>query len=187
MKSKIILVLLFFSQMTLAVEAKDILSVELYLPGLQYRTYQDETKSLQIRRVDQISMHLVYNELLLSGLEVSRFFESSGGSSYNFESETIEWSLLFGYNFLSYKMTDMTFNLFGMGYLADNRSYIKTSLLGQTESQTSEAQNAVGFGVSPQIIFDNFIGALDLRWMESKAYSPQAVTVLTIKFGYSFN
>ena len=187
MKNKLILFVLLFSQVVLAAETKDALSVEFYLPGLQYRTYQDETKSLQIRRVDQISLQLAYSELLLTGLEMNRFFESSGGNSYNFDSETTEWSLLFGYNFMNYKLTEMTFNIYGAGYFGQNQTQIETTLLGQSSTENSEAQTVIGFGIIPQMIFHDFILALDLRWMESKAYSPQAVTVMTVKVGYSLS
>ncbi len=187
MKSKLILFLLLFSQIALAAEADDTLSVELYLPGLHYRTYQDETKALQIRRVDQISLQLAYNELLLTGLELSRYSESSGGSSFNFESETSEWSLLFGYNFLNYKLTDITFNIYGAGYFGQNQTQIETTLLGQSTTEVSKAQTVIGFGIIPQMIYHDFILAMDLRWMESKAYAPQAVTVLTVKIGYSLS
>ncbi len=187
MKNKLVLFLLLLSQMVSAAESKDALAVEFYLPGLQYRTYQDETKALQIRRVDQISLQLSYNELLLAGLEINRYSESSGGSSYNFDSETTEWSLLFGYNFLNYKLTDMTFNIYGAGCFGQNQTQIETTLLGQSTTENSEAQTIIGFGIIPQMIFHDFILALDLRWMESKAYSPQAVTVVTIKVGYSLS
>ncbi len=187
MKNKLILFFLLFSQVVLADEPKDTLSVELYLPGLQYRTYQDETKAVQIRRVDQISLQLAYKELLLTGLEISRYSESSGGSSYNFDSETTEWSLLLGYNFLNYKLTEAIFNIYGAGYFGQNQTQIKTTLLGQSTTEVSKAQTVIGFGIIPQMIFHDFILAIDLRWMESKAYSPQAVTVMTVKVGYSLS
>ncbi len=187
MKSKIIIVLLLLSQIVSASETKDTLSVEVYLPGLQYRSYQDDTKATQFRRLDQISLQFACNELLLAGLELNRFSESSGGSSLNFKSETAEWLLYAGYNFLNYKMADVTFNLYGTGYFGQNQTEIETTLLGQSSTQDSVAENVIGFGLAPQIIFHRFIFALDARWMESKAYSPQATFVTTIKLGYSFN
>lgn len=188
MRNKLIIFLLFLSQSSWAAQQPvDTLAVELYLPGLQYRTYQDETKSLQIRRVDQISLQLAYKELLLTGLEMNRYSESSGGSTYNFQSETTEWSIFLGYNLLNYKMSELVFNIYGAGYLGQNQTVINTTLLGQSTTEVSESQTVIGFGFIPQIVYHQFVLGLDLRWMESKAYAPQAVMAVTLKIGYSLS
>ena len=187
MKSKIIVLVILLSQSVLASEAKNTLSLELYLPGLQFRTYQDDVKATQFRKSEQLSFHLTHNELFLAGLEFSRFSESSGGPSLNFQSETTEWLLFAGYNFINYKTADIRFNLYGTGYYGQNQTEIETSLLGQNSSQDSVAENVLGFGLVPQVIYYNFILSLDGRWMESKAYTPQATFVTTFKLGYSFS
>lgn len=187
MKSKMIIVLLLLSQTILAAETKDTLSAEFYLPGLQHRSYQDDAKATQFRRLDQMSLQFAYNKLFLAGLEFNRFSESSGGVSLNFKSESTEWLLYAGYNFINSKIADAVFNLYGTGYFGQNQTEIETTLLGQTSTQDSEAENVIGFGLAPQVIIYHFIFALDARWLESRAYSPQATFVTTVKLGYSFS
>lgn len=181
------LIALFFLLLSVHVSAQT--NLQIYVPGIQWRFEESSDQATDIRDYTHYAAHLMYDKIL-TGIEYNTFEDSSGNTSLNVKSTVKEWNVILGYSLLKYEFQNVTSNtnieLIAEGFVGKNKTVVKTSLLGSEQTDESEEQSVLGAGGVMLFRIDYFIAALDSRWMQSNAYTPNSISVTTFKLGVNF-
>jgi hypothetical protein len=162
---------------------------QIYFPGIQYRYEEGSDQLKDVRDYSHYAIHYMYDRYLL-GIEYNSFEDSTGNSSLSVKNKTAEWNAVAGFGLVKFDFKEVSENtnieIFVTGYLGQNKSVIRTSLLGSSQNDESEEQSVVGVGGLVALRVEYFIAALDTRWFQSQAFEPTAVSVSTFKIGVNF-
>lgn len=183
-------IFIFLSLLFSVITAHAQHEVQIYIPGLQFRYEETSEQSIDLRDYTHYALSYMYKGLLL-GLEHNQLQDKSGSSSLGVKTQMKEWNLLVGASVFKLELKNLTadtnveFVLFGVA--GQSKAEIETTLIGQTQKSTSEPEAVAGLGGMILFRLDYFIAGLDARYMQSKAYQPNAVSVTSFKLGANFD
>ena len=182
----LILLNLLFS----AVYAEAQHEIQIYAPGFQFRYEEGSDQSIDLRGYTHFSANYMYQRLLL-GIEHNRSQDNTGSSSLGVKTKMKEWNLVAGLSLAKIEFQNVTpntnFELLIFGLIGQSKAEIETSLNGQSQTDTSDPESVMGLGGLVLFRLDYFIVGLDTRFMQSKAYEPNSVSVSTVKLGVNFD
>jgi hypothetical protein len=159
--------------------------LNLYLPGLQFRYEDNSDQSRAMKNGYSLRGAIEFKNSYLLGLEYNLNSEKSGNSSLSIARDFSEVNAVMGYQFLEYSiLKKRSFGLYGMGYLGQNKSKIKTELLGNTTIDESAAELTYGAGVLAALKLNYFLIEFETRMLVSKSYEPQTISVSDLRLGF---
>lgn len=182
--------LILFSLLFSALCAQAQHEIQIYVPGFQFRYEEGSDQSIDLRGYSHFAANYMYQSLLL-GIEHNRSQDNTGSTSLGVKTQMKEWNFLAGFSLAKIDFQNLTPNtnlevlLFGL--IGQTKAEIETSLNGQTQTDTSDPESVLGIGGLLLFRLDYFIVGLDTRFMQSKAYEPNSVSVSSFKLGVNFD
>lgn len=159
--------------------------LNLYLPGLQFRYEDNSDQSRAMKNGYSLRGAIEFKNSYLLGLEYNLNSEKSGNSSLSIARDFSEVNAVMGYQFLEYSiLKKRSFDLYGMGYIGQNKSKIKTELLGNITIDESAAELTYGAGVLAALKLNYFLIEFETRMLVSKSYEPQTISVSDLRLGF---
>lgn len=182
----LILLSLLFS----AVYAEAQHEIQIYAPGFQFRYEEGSDQSIDLRGYSHYAVNYMYQSLLL-GIEHNRSQDNTGSTSLGVKTQMKEWNFVAGFSLAKMEFQNLTPNtnleVLIFGLMGQSKTEIETSLNGQSQTDTSDPESVLGLGGLVLFRLDYFIVGLDTRFMQSKAYEPNSVSVSTVKLGVNFD
>lgn len=164
--------------------------VQIYAPGFQFRYEEGSDQSIDLRSYTHYSVNYMYQSFLL-GIEHNRSQDNTGSTALGVKNNTKEWNVIAGFSLAKINFKNLTPNtnleLLLIGAIGQSQSEIETSLNGQSQTDESESASTLGLGGLLLFRIDYFVVGLDTRYMQSKAYQPNAVSVSSVKLGVNFD
>lgn len=183
-------ILVFAGLFISAVTAQAQHELQVYLPGVQFRYEETSEQSIDLRSYTHFAVNYMYQKFLL-GLEHSRLQDNSGSNALGVKTELKEWNILAGLSFAKIELKSLTpessFELLAFALVGRSTAEIKTLLNGQSQTNISDSESVIGVGGLFLFRLDFFIVGLDTRYMQSKAYQPNSVSVSSFKIGANFD
>ena len=168
---------------TVLVESK--YKLNLHLPGLQFRYEDNADQSRAMKSGYSLRFATEFENLYLVGLEYNLNSEKSGNSSLSIARDFSEINTVVGYKFLECEiLKNRSFGFYGMGYLGQNKSKIKTELLGTVTTDESTSELTYGAGVLAILKLNYFLIELETRMLVSKSYEPQTISASDLRLGF---
>lgn len=164
--------------------------IQIYAPGFQFRYEEGSDQSIDLRGYSHYAVNYMYQRFLL-GIEHNTSQDNTGSTSLGVKTHNKEWNVLAGFSLAKMDFQNVTSNtnieLLIFGLAGQAKAEIETSLNGQSQTDTSDSEQVLGLGGLILFRLDYFIVGLDTRYMQSKAYEPNAVSVSTVKLGVNFD
>ncbi|WP_409478192.1 hypothetical protein [Pseudobdellovibrio sp. HCB154] len=181
---------ILLSLLVSAVSAQAQHEIQIYAPGFQFRYEEGSDQSIDLRGYSHYSVNYMYQSLLL-GIEHNSSQDNTGSTSLGVKTQMKEWNFLAGFSLAKMEFQNVTPNtnleLLIFGVVGQTKAEVETSLNGQSQTDTSDSEQVLGLGGLVLFRLDYFIVGLDTRYMQSKAYEPNAVSVSTVKLGVNFD
>lgn len=164
--------------------------IQIYIPGFQFRYEEGSDQNIDIRDYTSYTVNYMYKSFLL-GLEHNKSQDNTGTTSLGVKTEMKEWNAVVGLSLAKVEFQNLTPNtnieLLVFGVVGQTKAEVETSLLGQTQTDTSDGESVLGLGGLALFRLDYFIVGFDTRLMQSKAYQPNQISVSTFKLGLNFD
>lgn len=161
------------------------LKLDIYLPSIQFRYEDAADQSRSLKNGYGISLNLEINSQYLLGIEYNIQSEKSGNSSASINRDFSEVNAVAGYKLQQIQLAEgNAVSFYGMAYLGQNKSKIKTELLGLVTEDESKPELSYGLGALAQLKFKLFLIEIDTRMMSSKSYEPRTVNVTNLRVGF---
>jgi hypothetical protein len=182
----LLFVSLFFSVLTAQAQHE----FQIYLPGVQFRYEETSEQSIDLRSYTHFAVNYMYQRFLL-GVEHNRMQDNSGSNALGVKTEMKEWNILAGLSVAKFELKSLTphsnFELLAFAVAGQSTAEVKTSLIGQSQTNTADPESVIGVGGLVLFRLDYFIVGFDTRYMQSKAYQPNSVSVSSFKIGANFD
>lgn len=163
-----------------------VYEARIYLPGIQLRFEDSDKQARELQSYDYYTVQLAYDYWIV-GLEYAQKKNVGGNATLSVAQTRAERGLILGKGFNLFTQnttsTPLLVDVFGVFYLGQVQTQVQTQILSQTESENTQYQTTQGLGVEAQIKI-GYVGlSVDSRLMTSRGYSPQVISVSTLKLG----
>jgi len=175
-----------FSNPALVVAQSEI-ALNLYLPSIQLRYEDNADQSRSLKNGYSINLATEIQKKYLVGVEYNIQSEKTGNASLSITHDFAELNLVAGYIMINWTLAENnSVHFFGLGYLGQNKNKIKTELLGNITTDVSMAELSYGVGILGQLKLNFILIEVDTRWMSSKSYVPESISVTDLRFGFQW-
>lgn len=182
--------LLFVSLLLSTLVAQAQNEIQIYAPGFQFRYEEGSDQAIDLRGYSHYAINYMYQNFLL-GLEHNTLQDNSGSTALGVKSKMKEWNLLAGVSLAKMDFKSLTpdtnIEILLFGVVGRSTAEIETSINGLAQTSNSDPESVLGLGGLILFRLDYIIVGVDTRYMQSKAYQPNSVSVTSFKLGANFD